>query len=321
MDTERKLMISRVNLKWCALASMLALAGSAFADSQTNSIAPAVQPVTARDFYNAGTELLAAKKFTEAEQMYLSALAAQDERVQPPALYNLGQARFADGLAALKKGPSSQSIDAQGNQADSEAASAIQQGQAALAENDLSKLIAAYMSGLGARRDVRSAEAAVRQAMQTYGETLRKWQQADDDFKSAAELNPADTAAARNAQIVEQYIARLVDSLRQMQMLGGKLGDKHKKLNELLKQIGGRIPKPNLPPGAPGDKDQDEDGEIRPESLQGMEEGATRTDNSIESRLSRDEAAQILNGIPVDAAERLMMNEHPTNPHGSGRNW
>jgi tetratricopeptide (TPR) repeat protein len=314
-------MISRIKIKWCLPAAVLALACSAFADFQTNTIAPAVQPVNARDFYNAGTELLAAKKFTEAEQMYLSALTAQDERVQPPALYNLGQARFADGLAALKKGPSAQSTDAQGSAADAEAGSAIQQGQAALAENDMSKLIAAYMAGRGARRDVRLAEEAIRQAMQTYGETLRKWQQADDDFKSAAELNPTDANAARNAKIVEQYIARLVDTLRQMQMMGGKLGDKHKKLNELLRQIGGRIPKPNMPPGAPGDKDQDQDGEIRPEDLRGLEETPNRTDNPIGAALSRDEAAQILNGIPLDTAQRLIMNEHPAGPHASGRNW
>ncbi|HTV42396.1 MAG TPA: hypothetical protein VMF08_17645 [Candidatus Sulfotelmatobacter sp.] len=306
------------------LAFILALGCSAFAQSDsltTVTNVPAVEPVTARDFYNAGTELLAAKKFDEAEQMFLSALAAQDERVQPPALYNLAHARFADGLAALKRGPSAEAVNAQGAAADAEAGAAIQQGQAALAENDLSKLIAAYLAGRGARRDVRMAEEALRQAMQTYGETLRKWQQADDDFKSAAELNPADANASRNSRIVEQYIARLVDSIRQMQNMGAKLGDKHKKLNELLKQIGGRIPKPNLPPGAPGDKDKDEDGDIQPEDLQGLEETPTRTDNPSEARLSRDEAAQILNGIPLDSAQRLIMNEHPTNPHGNGRNW
>lgn len=316
-------MISHVNLKRCVLASMLApaLACSAFADSQTNAIAPAVQPVTSRDFYNAGTEQLAAKKFADAEQMFESALAAQDARVQPPALYNLGHARFDDGLAALKKGPSAQSTEAQGNAAGSEADSAIQHGQAALAENDMSKLIAVYMEGLGARHDVRAAEAAVRQAMQTYGETLRKWQQADDDFKSAAELNPSDTDAARNAKIVEQYIARLVDSLRRMQSLAAMLGKQHKKLDEMLRQIGGRIPKPNLPPGAPGDKDKD-DG-LQPENLRGMEEGATRMGNSIESPLSGDEAAQILNSIPLDAAERLWLNETQTGhiPRGSGQTW
>src|SRR5580698_2252289 len=151
------------HLKRCALAALLALACSAFADDETNDIASAVQPVTARDFFNAGTEQLAAKKYTEAEELFESALASQDANVQPPALYNLAHARFADGMAALKKGPSEQSITPQGNDADLEASSALQRGAAALAENDMSKLIAAYMDGLGARHDVRGAEAALRQ--------------------------------------------------------------------------------------------------------------------------------------------------------------
>lgn len=309
------------NIKRCVLVFMLALGCCALAGAQTNAIAPAVQPVTSRDFYNAGTELLAAKKFTEAEQMFQSALAAQDERVQPPALYNLGHARFADGLAALKKGPSAQSIVTEAGGADQEAGSAIERGQAALADNDLSKLIAAYLEGRGARRNLNEVAAAVRQAIQTYGDTLRKWQRADDDFKSAAELNPADTDAVRNARVVEQYIARLVDSLRQMQQMAAMLGARHKQLNEILKQIGGRIPKPNLPPGAPGDEKDEDDG-VKPESLRGMEEGTTKMDNAAGPQLSRDQAAQILNGIPLDAAERLLMNEAKTGRNAqNGRTW
>ncbi len=291
---------------------MLALACSAFADSQTNSIAPGDLPVSARDFYNDGTELLASKKFSEAEQMFLSALAAQDEHVQPAALYNLAHARFGEGLAALKKGPNAQSITAQSSGPAAETASAIQQGEAALGGNDLSKLIAAYMAGHGARHDLRTAEAAVKEAIETYGETLRKWQRADDDFKSAAELNPADVDAARNAQIVEQYIARLVDSLRKMQDLGARLHDQHNKINQVLRQIGGRIPQPNLPPGAPGDKDEDDGMQPDPGSLEGMKEGATRTGSPIGTPLSPDQAAQILNGIPIDSAQQLMMNEAKT---------
>lgn len=303
-------------------ASLLALAGSAFADFQTNAIAPAVVPVTAREFYNAGTELLAAKKFNEAEQMFQSALAVQDERVQPPALYNLGHARFDDGLAALKKGPSAQSIAGQGAEADLKARSAIQQGQSALAENDISKLTAAYLSGLGAHRELRAAEAAVRQAMRTYGATLQKWQRSDDDFKSVTELNPANADAARNAKIVEQNIARLVDSLRRMQNLAAMLGSGQKQVDETLRQIGGRIPKPNLPPGAPGDMDQDDEG-LLPESLQGQKEGASQMGNAVEPPLSRDEAAQILNGIPLDATQRLLKDEPQAgrNPRDSSLNW
>ena len=49
--------------------------------------------------------------------MFQSALAAQDERVQPPALYNLGHARFDEGAEILKKGPDAQKAAAQGNAA------------------------------------------------------------------------------------------------------------------------------------------------------------------------------------------------------------
>ena len=42
--------------------------------------------------------------------MFQSALAAQDESIQPPALYNLGHVRFAAGGELLKKGPDAQKI-------------------------------------------------------------------------------------------------------------------------------------------------------------------------------------------------------------------
>lgn len=314
-------MISRNLLKYCLLASILAPECRSLAQAQTNALGPVIQPVTAREFYNTGTELLAAKKFGEAEEMFLSALAAQDEQARQPSLYNLAQARFDDGLAALKKGPSSSSGVAQGGQAAFEAGSAIERGESALASDDLSKLIEAYVAGLGARHDLRSAAAAVRQAMERYGETLRKWRQADDDFKSAAELNPADENAARNAKIVEQYIARLVDSLRQMQRMAAMLGARRQRLDHVLRQIGGRIPKPDLPPGAPGDQDEDEG--LQPESLRGLKEGATRMGNPMKMPLSRDQAAQILNGIPLDGAQRLMMNESKTGrpAQNSGLTW
>ena len=77
---------------------------------ETNSPAPA----TAKDFFNAGTKLIDAGKFPEAEKMFQSALAAQDDRVQPPALYNLGHARFAEGAGLLKKGPDAQKVAVQG---------------------------------------------------------------------------------------------------------------------------------------------------------------------------------------------------------------
>jgi hypothetical protein len=49
--------------------------------------------------------------------MFESALAAQDERVQPPALYNLGHTRFGEDMELLKKGPDAQKVSALGNAA------------------------------------------------------------------------------------------------------------------------------------------------------------------------------------------------------------
>ncbi len=281
----------------------------------------ATAPVTARDCYNVGTELLAAKKFAEAEEMFQSALAAQDERVQPSALYNLGHARFDDGAAVLEKGPSARSVAAQGGSAGLGASLAFQRGEAALAEDDLSKMVAAYFAGHGARRQLRAAEKAVREAMETSGDTLRKWQRAEDDFKSAAELNPADTNANRNAEIVAQYIARLVDRLQQMQRMAAMLGGRHSQLNALLKRLGGRIPKQDLPPGATGDDDDDEG--LQPESLRGLKEGASDAGKQIEMALSPDEAAQILDGISLDGSRRLLMDEANTGQRGkeSGLTW
>jgi len=200
------------------LIPMLLLFGQpAQAAQETNFPAP----VTARDFYNAGTKLLAAKNFADAERMFQSALAAQDERIQPMALFNLGHTRFGAGSELLKKGPDAQKVSAQGNAALAAGENALRSGELAVAENDLSKMIAAYLAGRGARHGLRDAEKAVQSAMETYGKTLLKWQRAADDFKGAAELNPADTNATHNAEIVERGIAKLVDELNKMQQMMG----------------------------------------------------------------------------------------------------
>ena len=203
--------------------------------------------------------------------MFQSALAAQDERVQPPALYNLGHARFDEGAGLLKNGPDAQKAAAQGNAALAAGGQAIRQAEASLAENNLDKMVAAYLEGRGARRELRDAEKAVQAAMETYGKTLQTWQRAADDFKSAAELNPADTNATRNAQIVERAIAKLVDSVRQMQAMMGAMGKQRQDLGQMLSKLKGQIPASDAPPGAAGDDDDDEPG--RAAGLAGRPEG------------------------------------------------
>jgi len=279
-------------------------------------------PATAREFYNAGTRLLAAKKFPEAERMFQAALAVQDDRVQPAALYNVAHARFGDGLQRLKAGPDAQKAATQGSAALAAGDQAIRDSKAALADSNLEKLVAAYYEGRGARHQLREAEKAVAAAMESYGKTLELWQRAADDFKGTAELNPRDTNAVQNAQTVERGIARLVDSVHKMQAMQGMMGRQRQDLGDLLGKMKGQIPAPNAPPGMAGDDDEDDPG-IKPESLAGQKENAGHEGEQMQTPLSPDQASQILNGVSLDGTRRLDMSdkEGSVPKDRKGRNW
>lgn len=305
-------------LQQLGLAFLLAFFFRALATDETNVVALA----TARDFYNEGTRLLVAKKYADAERMFQAALAAQDDQVQPAALYNVGHTRFASGLERLKQGPNAQKAAAQGNGALAAGDNAIHQAESALAENDLNKMINAYLEGRGARHELREAEKAVSAAMETYGKTLDQWLRAADDFKGTAELNPADTNAVRNAQIVERGIARLVDSLRKMQEMMGMMGQKRQDLGKLLSKLKGQIPASNAPPGPTGDDDEDDQG-VKPDSLAGQKEIAVKQGDQMQILLSPDQAGQILNGLSLDGTRRLDMSDKEGTPrqNRNGRIW
>ncbi len=279
-------------------------------------------PVTARDFYNAGTRLLARTNFADAEKMFQSSLAEQDERVQPLALFNLGHTRYAEGVELFKKGPDTQKVASRGNTVLAAGEHALSAAEAALAENNLEKMIAAYLEGRGVRHELRDAEKAVQLAMEIYGKTLAAWRRAADDFHGAAELNPADTNATHNAAVVERDIAKLVDSLRKMQQMAGQMAGQKDQLGKMLSKLKGQIPAPNAPPGAAGDEDEEEQG-VQPESLAGKKENAGREGDQMPAALSPDQAGQILDGISIDGGRRLPMGDQPGAPpkEKTGRNW
>ncbi|HXA43884.1 MAG TPA: hypothetical protein VNZ25_00135 [Candidatus Angelobacter sp.] len=307
-----------------ALPLMLAVAFRAPASDGTNAPAPvpAPEPVSARDFYNAGTRLLATKQFADAEKMFESSLAAQDDRLQPPAMYNLGHTRFADGVDLLKKGPDAEKISARGRAALAEGDHAIDRAESALAENQMNSMINAYIEGRGVRHDLREAEKALQGAMDTYGKTMQKWQRSVDDFKGAAELNPADTNATENAEKVERALAKLVDSLRQMEGLMGQMDQKRQDLGKALSKLKGRIPAPNAPPG-PGGEDEDDEKGIMPDALAGQKEGPSQQGDQMEMQLTPEQAGQILDGLSLDGSRRLSMSDQQGKPPGDrkGRNW
>jgi len=282
--------------------------------------AEAVPPDSPREFYNAGTQKLREGKLREAEALLQSALAAQDDRLQPPALYNLGQVRFAAGVEELKKGPSASAGFNRAATAGLAADQAIADADQALNGTDLQKMVAAYLRGRGVRRELKAAAKAVRQALDTYGATLSKWQRASGDFKSALELNPRDADARQNADIVDRCIAKLVDSLRQLQMAANATGDKKQELGEKLKQLRGRIPDDLMPPGATGDDEEDEDqpNGPRPEDKEGPGK-----EGEQQMALSPEQAAWMLDGYKLGNDRRLPMGQESTAEpkNRSGKTW
>jgi hypothetical protein len=308
-------------------ASIISLSAFGATDDPThadNSISPPPVRETARDFYNAGTEKLRAKKWNDAETLLESALARQDEVLQPAALFNLGHVRFAQGTEELKKSPPAAAVSQRARNAAAAGDAAIQKAADALAANDVEQMVEAYLNGRGVRKEMRAATTAVQRALEAYGKTLVKWQRSLNDFQSAAELNPSDTNAAQNAEIVAQAIAKLVDSLREMQQAAANLGGKQSQLNGLLSQLKGRLPAPNAPPGAAGeDDDEGEDGKgVRPESLAGLKEATSDGGQEMGLKISPEAAAQLLNSIQPDGKQLPMGQGQTGQPKNrSGRDW
>jgi hypothetical protein len=292
----------------CMAALLLVLVVTSFVASSAPSSPESATPSTPREFFNAGVQQLRAGKLREAEASLESALSSQNERLQDPALYNLGHVRFDQGVEELKRGPAARPTAARGRSAAQQAQQAASDADAALAGDDVQKMVAAYIRGRGARKDLNAAAKAVQRALQSYGAALNKWQRASGDFKSALEMEPSDTDAQENAETTDRSIARLVDSVRELQQTAGAMGQKKQDLGDKLKQLKGRIPAPDMPPGAAGDDDEEED---LPNGFQpDQKEGASRQGEELS--LSPEQAAWLLQGFQLESERRLPMGQKDT---------
>ena len=262
-------------------------------------------PDTPREFYNAGTRQLGAGKLREAEASLQSTLDSQNQRLQPPALYNLGLVRFGQGVEQLKKGPAAKPTLERGHSAAQQADVALRQANEALGGNDLDKMVAAYMRGRGARKELKAATEAVRRALQMHGAVLTRWERSSGDFKSTLELKSADSDARHNAEVVDRCIAKLVDSVRELEQCANGMGNKSQQLGDALKQLKGRIPAPEMPPGAAGDEEEDEDQPKGPKL--GQEEGPSK--DGQEMPMSPEQAGWLLDGYRLDSERRLPMGQ------------
>jgi tetratricopeptide (TPR) repeat protein len=297
--------IAGVGMRTFASALLLLAASTFAATDGTASVKVEPQPESARDFFNAGTRMLRAGKLGEAEAYLQKAVSMQNESLQPAGLYNLGHTRFAQGAEELKKAEDGGKAASRARRAAAQANAISRAADGAMASNDAKRMVDLYMQGRGIRRELREATKAVRQAMETHASVLLKWQRAGDDFRSAAELHPADIRPRENAEIVNRHIAQLIDKIREMQQALAAAAQAQQQLGEKMKEMRGRIPDSDAPPGDNGEDEEEEDGlnGMRPE----MREAPGRTGE--EQQMTPEEAGQMLDGLRREGERRLPMGQ------------
>ncbi len=302
------------------LVLALSLQGAGSSAAETSASPELGAPNSPREFFNTGTQQLRAGKLREAEASFETAIASQNARLQPPALYNLGHVRFGQGVEELKKGPAAGPTAARSKAAEQRAGEAISSADEALAGDDVQKMVESYQRGRGARKELKAALEAVRRALAVYAATLAKWERSAGDFKSALELKGKDADARHNADVVEQCMARLVDSLREMQQCKNGMGNKETELSQKLKALKGRIPGSQMPPGAAGEEDEEEEDSPRgPEP--GQKEAPSK--DGKEMKLTQEQAGWLLQAFKLDAGRPLpMARPFPAKPKDrSGDTW
>ena len=278
-------------------------------------------PRSPREAYNLGVARLEKGDLTGAETLLHAAVASNQDALQPSALYNLGIIRFEQGQDELKKSQDAGQVTRRGEVGAAAADSALQQGFDALARANLDALVAAYRRGRGARKELKAVVTALQETIERHGVALARWQRSSGDFRGTVELSGELGAAdaAHNADVVDRHIARLADTLRQLQAMALQLGDKRQQLEQMLAQMKGMLPE-ELQGKGPGDEEEDE--EKNPKGPQeGQEEGRAQKDEQLP--LTPEAAARLLEAFQLDRSRSLPMGADKTGQpkDRNRRNW
>jgi tetratricopeptide (TPR) repeat protein len=267
-------------------------------------------PETPRDFYNNGTRKFKEGKLRDAESMLQAAVAANDEKVQPPALYNLGHVRFKQGLEALKDSMSGGAAKSRGDAASDLASQAIQAADEALRREEVAAITRAYLQGRGARKELKAAMEAVRKALEAHGAVLSRWQRASGDFKSAHEIQPSFADAKANAEVVDRQIAALVDQREMMMMAMQCMGGKRQELKDRMQQLKKRMPDGQKMEDEGEDDEEDDDQKPPKEPSRGQQEKESK--EGKEMAMTWEEAMRLLESLKLDANRKLPMGDQET---------
>jgi Ca-activated chloride channel family protein len=277
------------------------------------------EPRNPREFYNAGTRQLNNTNLNQAESLLQTAVASNDPRVQPIALFNLGHTRFRQGVEALKEIANGQ-VEKRTQVASQSIGDVLVSGHNALDSNNMDAIIAAYRRGRGVRKELKSLTQAVKKALDTHSSVLLRWQRASGDFKSAFELDPSDTASKTNADLVDSNIAQLIDMLQREQNASMALKSGSEKLKRMMADLKKRLPE-DSEEGKDDGGDEEEENEKPKEPKKGDQEAPGQ--EGKEKNMDREEAMRLIESLKLDANRKLPMGMEQTGTpkDNNGRNW
>src|SRR5262249_13201165 len=126
-------------------------------------------------------------------------------------------------------------------------------------------------------------------------------------FKSGHELDQSDSDARENAELVDRHIARLVDSIRELESMCKRCGMVGNQLGQKLKALKGRIPASQIPGNGPGDDDDDDEEDMPFGPQPGQAEGPSRAGK--ETVLTSEQAGWLLESFKLGGDRKLPLGE------------
>jgi hypothetical protein len=246
--------------------------------------------------------------------------------VQAASLYNLGHTRYLQGKEAFAKGPNTEATHATADRAFESGGDAIRGADKALAGDDLETMVAAYMRGRGARKELKAANEAVKHSMEMFGGVLTKWRRARGDFGSAHELRQSDTDAEKNAEAMDRCIAKLVDLEQMMTQSMAGIGNQRTELRKKMDELKKKMPKDvgDQLKGKDGDDDDEEDGNKDKRSQEPKPgEREPESKDGKPQMLTQEDAMRLLGMLKLDADRKLPMGLGDTDEpkNRKGRDW
>lgn len=219
-------------------------------------------PRTARELYNAGLQKMRDGDLKEAESLLRNAASLGQETVVTPALYNLGHVRFSQGKETLKgEGNRQQLLDT--GSAATALAEEVLRSKKPIAEQstDVQDIVEAYLEARAARKQLRASRDANTRGLDLLGTALGKWRRSVGDFRSAAELEPVDSDAPFNADVVERHIQELLKFKEQVEKQAAEVEKMREELKKMMGKLRSKIPPEMMQEGDGEEEDEESEEE------------------------------------------------------------